>query len=373
MQNNITADKLIVPDFDFYHCDESLIAVDPLDDVLHLTWQDGVEVDVLLMWLREHSPDTETFHVHTREQILKLTDISEDLSIASASIRADGFLIIEWLPEALTSCYHPGWLRNWCTSTSESLLDLPDRQLLNLPTNNQETWLDGNEVLKGEDQAFEHWVEKIYIEGYALLKDLPLEDTVIRLLPEMIGEIKSSNFGDIFEVINLKESNTNANTALALAPHTDLSTREYVPGLQFLFCMENSANGGDSILTDGFSIAEQLKAESNEYYDVLSKTTIPFGTKDKNTDHRFMAPVLEHDYKGQLSTIRYTYWLRLPMNEGLETSRLFYQALKRFQEIANDPANQLKFRLDPGQMMCFDNRRMLHGRTAFDPASGSRR
>ncbi|MFT7548404.1 MAG: gamma-butyrobetaine dioxygenase, partial [Candidatus Azotimanducaceae bacterium] len=42
-------------------------------------------------------------------------------------------------------------------------------------------------------------------------------------------------------------------------------------------------------------------------------------------------------------------------------------------EIANDPANQLKFRLDPGQMMCFDNRRMLHGRTAFDPASGSRR
>jgi len=373
MQNKITEDTLIVPDFDFYSCDESLAAVDLLNDALHLTWQDGVEVDVLLIWLREHSPDNRTFHEYTREQILQLTDIPDDLSIASAKIRADGFLIVEWLPATLTSCYHPGWLRKWCTSTSESLLDLPDRQLLNLPIDKQETWLDGSEVLKGDDSAFEHWVEKIHIEGYALLKNLPLEDSVIRQLPEKIGKIRPSNFGDIFEVVNLKEANTNANTALALAPHTDLSTREYVPGLQFLFCMENSAHGGNSILADGFSIAEQLKAESNEYYDVLSKTSIPFGTKDKNTDHRFIAPVLEHDYKGQLSTIRYTYWLRLPMNEELETTRTFYHALKRFQEIANDPENQLKFRLNPGQMMCFDNRRMLHGRTAFDPTSGNRR
>ena len=32
----------------------------------------------------------------------------------------------------------------------------------------------------------------------------------------------------------------------------------------------------------------------------------------------------------------------------------------------------IKFRLESGDIFCFNNRRILHGRTAFDPNSGSR-
>ena len=130
--------------------------------------------------------------------------------------------------------------------------------------------------------------------------------------------------------------------------------------------------GGNSILADGFSIAEQLKQESAEFYEVLSTVAIPFGTKDKNSDYRYTAPVLEHDCEGKLSALRYTYWLRSPMSGSFDTITTFYAAFRRLQEIANDPANQIDFRLNPGEMMAFDNRRILHGRAAFDPASGKR-
>ncbi len=195
---------------------------------------------------------------------------------------------------------------------------------------------------------------------------------MIPVIPEIIGPIRPSNFGQVFEVINRPDANTNAYTEIALAAHSDLATREYVPGLQFLFCVSNDATGGDSILADGFSIARQLQQESAKFYEVLSTVKIPFGTKDKNNDHRFIAPVLEHDHSGELSTIRYTYWLRSPMNGDFDTITTFYAAFRRFQEIANDPSNQISFRLQPGQMMAFDNRRIFHGRAAFDPASGER-
>jgi gamma-butyrobetaine dioxygenase len=60
------------------------------------------------------------------------------------------------------------------------------------------------------------------------------------------------------------------------------------------------------------------------------------------------------------------------MSGDFETLTTFYAAYRRFQEICDDPENQLRFRLQPGQLMSFDNRRVLHGRDAFDPESGHR-
>jgi len=48
-----------------------------------------------------------------------------------------------------------------------------------------------------------------------------------------------------------------------------------------------------------------------------------------------------------------------------------YAALRRFYQLADDPRFELTFRLGPGDIMCFDNRRILHGRKAFS-GSGQR-
>ena len=50
-----------------------------------------------------------------------------------------------------------------------------------------------------------------------------------------------------------------------------------------------------------------------------------------------------------------------------------YRALGLLAARIKDPANVLAFKLRPGDMMVFNNRRVLHGRQAFDPNTGPRR
>ena len=49
-----------------------------------------------------------------------------------------------------------------------------------------------------------------------------------------------------------------------------------------------------------------------------------------------------------------------------------YKAHHRFGNLLHDDRFQIKFRLGSGDIFSFNNRRVLHGRTAFDPNSGHR-
>ncbi|MFX5476499.1 TauD/TfdA family dioxygenase, partial [Acinetobacter baumannii] len=44
-----------------------------------------------------------------------------------------------------------------------------------------------------------------------------------------------------------------------------------VPTLQLLACLENSVEGGDSIVVDGFKAAERLQAEAPDHFALLTR------------------------------------------------------------------------------------------------------
>ena len=50
----------------------------------------------------------------------------------------------------------------------------------------------------------------------------------------------------------------------------------------------------------------------------------------------------------------------------IEQVESWYHALKLFCDAAHHPTNLLKFKLRPGQLVAFDNIRVLHGRTGFN-------
>jgi gamma-butyrobetaine dioxygenase len=50
----------------------------------------------------------------------------------------------------------------------------------------------------------------------------------------------------------------------------------------------------------------------------------------------------------------------------------YNRAYRAYLRLVQAPRYQATFRLRPGEMMVFDNRRVLHGREAFDPNSGPR-
>ena len=50
----------------------------------------------------------------------------------------------------------------------------------------------------------------------------------------------------------------------------------------------------------------------------------------------------------------------------------FYEAYRKFASLLNNIQYLIKFKLKSGDIFCFNNRRVLHGRTAFNPNSGNR-
>ncbi len=50
----------------------------------------------------------------------------------------------------------------------------------------------------------------------------------------------------------------------------------------------------------------------------------------------------------------------------------FYRVYKALMHRMREPRYAITYHLKPGEIVAFDNSRVLHGRTAFDPDSGER-
>ena len=129
-------------------------------------------------------------------------------------------------------------------------------------------WIDGSCVMDNEDEYF-RFLKTLIRYGAVLVKGLPAVPEMIETLPEKIGVIRTSNFGRIFEVKIKADADSNAYTGEELRAHTDLATREYMPGLQFLFCLQNDSDGGNSTLTDGFAVANHIRTTDPQTFNLL--------------------------------------------------------------------------------------------------------
>jgi gamma-butyrobetaine dioxygenase len=146
------------------------------------------------------------------------------------------------------------------------------------------------------------------------------------------------------------------------------------PGYQLLHCLENSAQGGHSIFADGISVAESLRNNNPEAFELLASVRIPYRFHDADYDLRQHKTVivLDEDEEGAVSEVNFNPGIASIFQLGAELTRPYYTAYREFMSTVRDPQFLVQFKLEPGEMAVFDNRRVMHGRTGFDPQSGSR-
>jgi len=343
---------------------------------LEVRYDDNRKSFHLAVDLREHSVDIETTHPITRETLISPLDVPENFSIKEANILENGHVSVTWshsiTPEDKgCSNFHSGWL--YQTALSDDI-----EFGVNLET---KTWdtdgfddipkCDGSTILDDEKEFLDFLIYLIRY-GIVVIRNLPIGKEILEEFASKIGTIRSSNFGRIFDVKTRKDPDSNAYTNEELLVHNDLSTREYVPGMQLLYCIENETDGGLSTLTDGFAVAENFKQKQPETYKILSDNPVNFASKGESSDYRIKAPLFQHNETGDLIEVRWTCWLRAPLRGELKEMDKLYKAQKDFYRLANDPKYKVEFKLMPGDMMCMDNRRVLHGRTGFTENSGDR-
>lgn len=360
------------PDFESYAVDHALETATVHDDVVCLRWSDGRESHHHAFWLRENSPDPETIHPLSREMLLDPLDIPSDIAPADARLRKDGALEVEWINGGPVSTYHPGWLRAHaffddaaCDATNGSKQIWDSTSLQEPPTFHGPTAL-------ADPSVYVQWLEALRDFGVARLEGLPVAGTTLEEVVGRIGTIRESNFGRTFDVVVKNDPDSNAYTPAALVQHMDLATRELPPGLQFLFCRENSTVGGEGVFTDGFRVAADMQREEVEHFEALRTIPWEFKNRARESDYRAIGPVFAYDAGGEITEVRYTPWLRAPLKAPADVQRRAYTAVRAFMERNRDPAYQIRLMYRPGDLLTFDNRRVMHGRASYDAEGGMR-
>ncbi len=349
-------------DFDHYPDLEPLTAVASAEGWVVTTWSDGVSSRFHHTWLRDNCPCEACVHPGTREQTYELpTDGSEP---RPSGVDVDGgVLTVKWSGDGHSSRYDSGWLR-------AHAYDAPRRSAPTIttwgPADGRPESMSGPVVLR-DDAALLDWLLVLRERGIALLHGLPLDSATVVDVVERIGVVRDTNFGRDWDVVVEAEPESNAYTALELPPHTDLPTREYQPGLQFLHCIVNEAAGGDSIVVDGYRLAEVLRLDHPDDHEVLTTTPWDWANRSRTSDHRWARPPIALDEHGRPVEIRFGNWLRAPLTSvPFDRVPAAYAAYRRMLGLARSAEMQVRFRLGPGELMAFDNRRVLHGRGPFD-------
>ena len=222
-----------------------------------------------------------------------------------------------------------------------------------------------------EPAGMDSWLTALLAHGAVVVTGTPVDRGEVLRLAERIGFARPTNFGLLFDVVSTPDPTSNAYTALGLQLHTDLPYWDPPPDVQFLHTLANDATGGDSTLVDGLAVASRLAVDDPGAFEVLSRWPVPFRYLDADTEHHLAWPVIEVDGQGEPVGIRFNNGVRGTDHRaaGADGER-FYRAYLELWRRFNDAA--VAFRLEAGDLLCFDNRRMLHGRTAFDPSSGRR-
>ena len=159
---------------------------------------------------------------------------------------------------------------------------------------------------------------------------------------------------------------------MKLTSHTDVVNRRNLPGLQFLHCIEFEADGGESILIDGFEAARRLRERHPEMYDLLTKIEVPYVFVDEGHDIRNHQKIITVDDLGNHTEVRFHSALLGTLDLHPDLVEPFYEAWQTFGRILRSPELEYVFKMAPGDCQVFDNRRVLHARSEFDPNSGPR-
>tara|TARA_B100000029_G_scaffold359701_1_gene352544 strand:+ start:1479 stop:2615 length:1137 start_codon:yes stop_codon:yes gene_type:complete len=340
---------------------------------LEIEWNDGEKSQFNFMWLRDNCP---TAHdKDSRHRMFNILNLSTNLNPKNYNINKEGKLEIEWSEGEHTSYYDLNWLRENCYTLKNNQKYISPYKLWDnsLQANLDSIKIDHNEILNS-DKGLIKWLELLHHQGIAIVKNSPTENKSAFPLLNRISHTRETFFKTPFEVINIPKPNNSAYTAHGLRNHMDLPWFENPPGYQFLHCLINDAEGGDSSAVDAFAVADYLKKNEKEIFETLVNIPLRFRDKDYTQEaHRsFYAPAITLTKDGDYNDIRFSVATMDALDCHPDIMDKVYKAHHKFGNLLHDDKFQIKFRLEKGDIFSFNNRRLLHGRTEFNPNSGHR-
>ncbi len=209
------------------------------------------------------------------------------------------------------------------------------------------------------------FVDQLARRGIALFGDCGVEPATVLEVGNTIGFVRETNYGALFDVIAEPDPVNLAYTPLGLPAHTDNPYRKPCPTVQLLHCLTAAADGGASRFVDGFAAATHLRQSDPAAFGTLTTTDVTFRYRSADTDLQARRPLIELDRDGTVQAISVNNRSMEPLPANRAETATFYGAYRAFIDLLDRDDFAFEITLRPGELVGFDNRRILHGRRAF--------
>jgi gamma-butyrobetaine dioxygenase len=139
-----------------------------------------------------------------------------------------------------------------------------------------------------------------------------------------------------------------------------------------LHCLKANAIGGANYFVDGFMIAEMLRRKKPDEFKTLTTVKATYHKLGKDHSMYFRRTMIDIDENEEVIGINFSPPFEGPLRVPFHLVEKFYHAYRSFVHVSRNRELQISYRLIPGDIISFNNRRVLHARAGFDPNSGER-
>jgi len=345
------------------------------------------------IWLRDNCKCSKCMDPSTKQKLLDTTALDLNVKPKQMSVDDSGCLNVVWEgADEHQSKYEPAWLfkygQSFINKTFEA--DSTDREVhpaRAMPLLWDKEHISANkpevsyEEFMGSEEGLLKWLDCFHKYGLAFLRGVPINEGEIEKVVNRFAYVKETQYGRTFDVVNVPTAGTHlAYSGVGLQYHTDMNYREKSPGMQMLHCIRannlsnksDSEIGGKSMFVDGFLTARWLEDNEPTTYHILTHTDVRFSIKNEGRRYSATWPIITTNSEGEVVEIHYNNRTMQPLQAPTEVVSPFYHAYKVFSERLDHPSAGLVFNLVPGDLVAFNNRRVLHGRSAYDATSVDR-
>ncbi|KAI1006597.1 hypothetical protein K3495_g1619 [Podosphaera aphanis] len=220
--------------------------------------------------------------------------------------------------------------------------------------------------------------QKFQERGIIFVTGVPESEQAVETIANCIGCIYNSFYGKTWDVMSMPQAHNVAYTSQPLGLHQDLLYMADPPGIQLLHCIENTASGGESLFSDGFQTLLELMVPHRLS---LHENTINYHYNSAGEDYRFSHKVFTADptsvFNDEIQPsmlVNYSPPFQAPFRADTPPQDLkkIITGLGEFAKISESPKNIFEYKLGEGECVIFNNRRILHGRRAFNTLTGKR-
>lgn len=340
------------------------------EDHLELTLS-GVSMRFHYIWLRDNCGCPECRVAQSGERRLFTADIPRHVRPVETVFDAENrSLLIIW-QDGHRSRFRDVWLARHDYSRPRTVGPGPGRRLWTAQGETIPSF-DHDEVV-GSTSGQLAYLDAIHDLGAAIVRGTPSMSHEVERFTAAIGcHVRETAFERVHNVRHDASGYNVAHTALELKPHTDLPSYHWPPSIQLLHFLVNEAQGGESTVTDGWAVLSDLHDHDPEAFETLCRIPVTFQLFSAEEDTLASAPLVQLAPGGEVVGFRYSNQLALPVDAAFDDVSAFYDAYQKLGAMIGGGEYTQEFKTQSGDLLTVHGHRVLHGRRAFDAASGDR-